>query len=357
MSQRKGSVKEGDKCGICDKGVGDKDLGIQCELCEQWWHAGCVKIPEDVYKVLGKMSNLHWFCEACNSSARKVITSLTKLSDRMCKMETDLKVNKGECVKLNDRLEKIECLMQHQKKDMDSELSKVRETVEEIDKSVRGMVGTTVGEVEKKVESFKDIMEQQLKDELGDSLRREFMTPMNDEFEDVSKKIEESQKRLDEIVLANTEQADIESRRNNIILYRVPESSQVLADERRKEDVSFCEQFLSALSQAGSGVDPEDIKKVFRLGKRNMETGSPRPLLIQLSTMHAKNLLMESLYKLKSLSAKYKDVIVGHDLTKKQREECKALVSEAKEKSASGDWIYKVRGLPGHWKLVQQRRH
>jgi len=57
------------------------------------------------------------------------------------------------------------------------------------------------------------------------------MTPMNDEFEDVSKKIEESQKRLDEIVPANTEQADIE--RTNI-LYRVPESSQALTDERRK---------------------------------------------------------------------------------------------------------------------------
>jgi len=65
------------------------------------------------------MSKLHWFCEACNSSAWKVITSLTKLSDRMSKMETDLKVNKGECVKLNDRLKKLECLMQHQKKEMD----------------------------------------------------------------------------------------------------------------------------------------------------------------------------------------------------------------------------------------------
>ena len=111
-----------------------------------------------------------------------------------------------------------------------------------------------------------------------------------------------------------------------------------------------------SFKKAGTGVDPEDIKKVFRLGEKNTETGSPRPLLVQLSTMHVKNLLMESLYKLKSLSAMYKDVIVGHDLTKKQREECKALVSEAKVKSASRDWIYKVRGLPGHWKLVQQRR-
>jgi len=50
MPQRKGSVKEGDKCGICDKVVADKHLGIQCELCEKWWHAGCIKIPEDVWK-------------------------------------------------------------------------------------------------------------------------------------------------------------------------------------------------------------------------------------------------------------------------------------------------------------------
>jgi len=50
-----------------------------------------------------------------------------------------------------------------------SELSKVRVSIEEIDKPVRGMVGTTVGDVEKKVKSFKDIMEQQLKDEIEDS--------------------------------------------------------------------------------------------------------------------------------------------------------------------------------------------
>ena len=54
--------------------------------------------------------------------------------------------------------------------------------------------------MEKKVESFKDIVEQQLREEikgdLGNSLRKEFTTPMNDEFEGVSKKIDESKQRL-----------------------------------------------------------------------------------------------------------------------------------------------------------------
>jgi len=79
-------------------------------------------------------------------------------------------------------------------------------------------------------------------------------------------------------------------------------------------------------------------------------------LLVQLVSWRAKNLVMASLYKIKSLNAKFRDITVGHDLTKKQREEFKALVAEAKRHSASGDLVYKVRGLPGHWKLVQHRR-
>ena len=57
------------------KYVGERDAGIQCELCEKWFHSGCVKILEDIYKVLGKMTNLHWFCEQCNSGARKLLVN------------------------------------------------------------------------------------------------------------------------------------------------------------------------------------------------------------------------------------------------------------------------------------------
>ena len=57
---------------------------------------------------------------------------------------------------------------------------------------------------------------------------------------------------------AAVEQEDIAARKNNIILYRVAESSQVRAEERRKEDVEFCEKFLLALQ---CGFEPEDIKK------------------------------------------------------------------------------------------------
>ena len=83
MSHRKASfsAKDDVKSGICAKNVGDKEPGIQCEVCKKWWHTNCVKIPDDVYKVLGKIPNLHWFCEVCNSGVHKILTDLTKLNE------------------------------------------------------------------------------------------------------------------------------------------------------------------------------------------------------------------------------------------------------------------------------------
>jgi len=36
MSQRKSSAKEGEKCGACEENVGEREAGIQCELCLIW---------------------------------------------------------------------------------------------------------------------------------------------------------------------------------------------------------------------------------------------------------------------------------------------------------------------------------
>jgi len=189
MSQCKTSVssKEGEKCGVCDKPVGDKDLGIQCELCEKWWHAGCVKIPEDVYKALGKLNSLHWFCKMCNNSARKMFVSLSKLNDRVSQVELELKTSKIKSGKLNERIETIENLIPYQRKEIDGEIKtecnklsdrvkKCEASIEQIDASFRNLVVVKLTtEVEKKVESFKEIIEQQLRDEMrgdiGDTMR------------------------------------------------------------------------------------------------------------------------------------------------------------------------------------------
>jgi len=67
---------------------------------------------------------------------------------------------------------------------------------------------------------------------------------------------------------------------------------------------------------------------------------------------------MESLFKLKSMEAKFKDIIIAHDMTKKERQECKALVEEAKLKNQNeaGDWVFRVPGPPGQMTVVKLRK-
>jgi len=86
---------------------------------------------------------------------------------------------------------------------------------------------------------------------------------------------------------------------------------------------------------------------------------SPRPIFIQFVNRNVKNFVMESLYKIKHLDSKFKSVIVTHDLTRKEREECKELVEEAKLKAQqdpSGEWVYQVRGPPGKMIIEKFRK-
>jgi len=99
-----------------------------------------------------------------------------------------------------------------------------------------------------------------------------------------------------------------------------------IADVRR-----FCEQLLFSFNV---GIYAEGIRRVLHFGKRGTMSASgttsapsTRQILIQLRNHTARTLIIENLYKLKSLQEKFKDVIITDDITQKERDECKALVA------------------------------
>jgi len=51
----------------------------------------------------------------------------------------------------------------------------------------------------------------------------------------------------------------------------------------------------------------------------------------------------------KSMQAKFKNISIAYDMASKEREECKALVQTAKDKTENeaGEWVYRVRGPKG----------
>ena len=66
------------------------------------------------------------------------------------------------------------------------------------------------------------------------------------------------------------------------------------------------------------------------------------PLMVQFGSYSPKNIIMESLYKLRGAEQKFSSVAIAHDMTLNERKECKKLVAEAKElatSEASGEYI------------------
>jgi len=86
-----GKTKASDnKCRDCDKAVLDKDKGIQCEVCELWFHPKCQDISEELYKYLEEKDSLHWFCSMCNVSVTRIIKSIAAVQAKQDKMEKEL---------------------------------------------------------------------------------------------------------------------------------------------------------------------------------------------------------------------------------------------------------------------------
>lgn len=172
-----------------------------------------------------------------------------------------------------------------------------------------------------------------------------------------STEVEIMNKGLVEAKVQYDDMQDKENRRNNIIIYRAKESTAGTAEGRNDDDVKFC---LGLFHTINSGVDKEDISKVIRLGRRGDDASQPpRPILVQLASRLPKNLIMEKLYQLKHAEAKFKSVIVANDMTKKEREEVRTLVTESKElnkQDTSGEWIHLVRGQSGQMKIIKVKK-
>jgi len=106
-------------------------------------------------------------------------------------------------------------------------------------------------------------------------------------------------------------------------------------------------------------IREDDVKRFVRLGQvDSIQPGKARPVLIQFRDRILKNMVMESVCKLKDADEKYKRIILTHDIITEDREEYKCLVAETKEKQKdeiSGEFIFRVKGSPGTFRLLKIR--
>jgi len=91
------------------------------------------------------------------------------------------------------------------------------------------------------------------------------------------------------------------------------------------------------------GYDVGDNVKVIRLGKYGDKL--KRPLWVELSNAHVKNVVMSNATSLRLSKDKFQGVTISHDMTVKERVQCKLLAKEAKkmQNEETGNYIHRVR--------------
>ena len=118
--------KEKDECKVCKDLVAENHKGINCDICEYWYHCKCIEMEGTAYKIY-KNENLPWVCSSCIKSGkeehdlRELITKLIgeketdkeerflmmnmlkKLVDQVSNLD---KIMEGKMKLMNDRIEK-----------------------------------------------------------------------------------------------------------------------------------------------------------------------------------------------------------------------------------------------------------
>jgi len=87
--------------------VSEKDSDVLCELCENWHHASCEGISDEVYLVLSKTEEVHWYCKKCNTHAMKMLKSVGNLQDRVSTIEERQTETDTELKKVKDSFQEI----------------------------------------------------------------------------------------------------------------------------------------------------------------------------------------------------------------------------------------------------------
>ena len=152
---------------------------------------------------------------------------------------------------------------------------------------------------------------------------------------------------------ATNEIKEHNERKNNVIIFKVPEAKSNLKVECRRHDLQMVLDMCGHCAEFESG----DIVDMKRLGKKTAD--SDRPTIVKFRDEHVKARLMTNLSELKIAEAPYNQMRVQHDMTPSERENEKKLINEAKEKSAMDEenFFYVVRGLPGNRKVARVQKN
>lgn len=323
-------------CGVL---VSDDTKALQCDRCVSphiWKCAECLNLSADVYDHLTSDANvsLRWFCDNCdkavmdknyvpsggqNDKLDQLITVIEKVMDRYENIERKLdnKCDMSDVTKLEERIKLLEDIALKHESDTSHKL---------------------------------DMLNEQLRTSIT-SCNIERENGISDE-EMIKSAVQE------EINRKTSEEQDLENRKQNIIIYRVPEKKTDNVSDRKLSDTVFVKDLLDGVFN--TKLEDQDIEKIYRLG--HWTEDKTRPLLVKFKNYEQKEHVMSNLSNLRQPIDRFKGIGISHDLHPKEREEIKSMVEKAKQEHIAnevddvGNYRFLVVGKGPRKQVIKHKR-
>lgn len=341
---------QNNSCGTCRCMVGTKDEAMLCCLCGFWHHNRCENVNKELYRVLMKHNDdsIQWYCSKCKKVAGKILSYLTSIDNNQVKMEHKINELSCEVEQANKRVDNIRGEFEEKllamKRDTEKEMEEMKKEIN---------MKTNIGDMDDVLQAIHNVSEK-VKDMQKQTSNR--MSYIEKEFENCASNT---------AALVQTTANELQcrqERKNNIVIYKVPELNSRNIDERIEHD----KKFVLALFEKIGVLDYGSNFSVRRVGKpvqeattSGVEKKKSRPMIVCLKE-DMKGLIMKNLYKLKNVDDDRFNIIgITDDMTTEERKKDKQLREEAKEKNEaeknSGNF-YIVRGNPWDRYIKKVRR-
>ena len=243
-------------CKICTKVVDSspKSEAIECDYCKTWVHFNCSKLTRNEYDFLMNtpLTQVLWYCKKCKTDMKNGGNGQDdRISQNGAKIDTFMN---------------IITTMQKEMTEIKQQMTKVVENTSQ-----------TEGADDEKLSSQTAQMQSHVSETLSD-------------------------------------QHEKEEKKNNVIVYNVPETAQSDDKTEMIEDLKTVKEIVSVVLPNVDNVTLCDTN-VMRLGRRI--PGKTRPIKIQFKDDFTKGKIFRNSVKLRNHD-KYKNVNISNDKTKKE---------------------------------------
>lgn len=304
-------------CSTCGAVITEDSKALQCDCCQgasTWKCVDCLSITDDMYDRLVSDSGhcLKWFCDQCESAVMNKVSSTESQNGKFDQLIRVIE-------KLMERYDSVESRLADKSDSVD--MVKLEARIQAIeDKLSRIEIG-----LDHRVTRLDTAVEDRLC-ALESRLSAPSMVP--EKFNDHGIADDELIKCAvqEEVKRKTDEDKDLEARKNNVIMFRIPEKRTDDVQQRRDSDVTFVKDLLDGVFDMK--IIDSDISHMYRLGR--WDETKPRPLLVSFRSFEQKENLMANLRNLKQPVEKFRGISICHDLLPRERQERKRLIEEAK---------------------------